>query len=548
MPVKQSVALVRVSTAIQEHGQGLDRQDSEIANFLTTHPDYELTRTISAIGQSAFSGVVHDSDSEFGQFLSSIESKPSTAPYALLLASVDRLTRLPFFEATALVNRILDVVQELVICDSGKVYSKAGGSDLGSIMELTMKIQLSHEESSLKSRRLRAARDKRKHDVSNKVKIPNYLPFWIRWNGVDYEFTEHVKTIRKMVDLRLSGMGSVAIQSYLNERLDEYPVPQRKSKQASATRWTKSRIDDVLFKEVTITGDYVIKTTYTPEEKREAKRNNIKLPAYNRDLDFVCEDLFPAVIDKVTYAKLKSGTGKGKQTNAYYNVFRGIAECTCGSSCVTSHDTKKHDLDARLYIKCNSRNQSGRVSTCRNPSTKLFPLVRSVLNHLINSPLHEVAPVTNVSRSDEVKLELDESKRLQARLRLLVESCDESELSHYLERLRTVTATVGRLELSYETLLQDEAQSVDSNVVLNNLRHVDISTPEGRRSLNAQLRKLLDSLVIDNENSMVKVTFSDGRVTEFDPTLAGDIADTYSMQYVYDRDDEDDLSDFEFDK
>ncbi|WP_394256128.1 recombinase family protein [Vibrio harveyi] len=544
---KNAVALVRVSTTIQEHGQGIDRQDSEIATFLTSHPDYELTRTISAIGQSAFSGVVHDSDSEFGQFLSSIESNPSTAPHALLLASIDRLTRLPFFEATALVNRILEAIQELVICDSGKVYSKAGGSDLGSIMELTMKIQLANEESEQKSRRLRAAREKRKHKIANKTKIPNYLPFWLCWSGKDYEFTEHVKTVRKMVELRLSGMGAVAIQSYLNEHLDTYPVPQRKSKQASATRWTKSRIDDILFKEVTITGDYLIKTTYTPEEKREAKRNNIKLPAYNRDLDFVIEGLFPAVVDKVTYAKLKTGTGKGKQTNAYYNVFRGLAKCTCGSSCVTSHDTKKHDLDDRLYIKCNSRNQSGRVSECKNPSTKLFPLARSILNYLISFPITSSKDETKVSRADELELQIKEQKELRDRFRRLsTKAATLEDEDYYLSELKTVSGTLKALEVEYKLAIHEEASSADSNIVLENLKKVRIDTPEGRLEVNSQLRQIIDVMVIDNITPLVKVTFKDGTVTEFDPNEVGDIAESHDMQFNYDRDQEDDLSDFDF--
>lgn len=542
---KNAVALVRVSTAIQEYGQGLDRQDSELASFLTSHPEYELTRTISAIGQSAFSGVVHDSDSEFGQFLSNIESNPSTAPQALLLASIDRLTRLPFFEATALVNRILDVVHELVICDSGKVYSKVGGSDLGSIMELTMKIQLANEESEQKSRRLRAAREKRKQEIANKTKIPNYLPFWLRWNGKDYEFNEYVKTVRKMVDLRLNGMGSVAIQSYLNERLDTYPVPQRKSKQASATRWTKSRVDDLLFKELTITGDYVIKTTFTPDERREAKRNNLKLPQYNRELDFVIEGLFPAVVDKVTFHKLKSGTGKGKQTNTHYNVLRSISKCTCGSGLVLSHDTKKKNLDDRIYLKCNSRNQSGRVSTCKNPSTKLFPLVRSILNYLLNFPLTYTDGQTKVSRLDELELSLKEQKDLRDRFRRLsMKAATEEDEDYYLSELKKVSGTLKALEIEHKTVLHEEANSADSNIVLENLKKVRIDTPEGRLEVNSQLRQIIDVMVIDNATPLVKVTFKDGTVAEFDPKEVGDIAETHDYQFSYDRDQEDDLSEF----
>ncbi|WP_454440479.1 recombinase family protein [Vibrio bathopelagicus] len=544
MPVKQCVALVRVSSAIQEHGHGLDRQDSEIATFLASSSDYSLTRTISAIGQSAFSGVVHDSTSEFGTWLLTIESNPARAPYALLLPSIDRLTRLPFFEATALVNRILDVVTELVICDTGKVYSKVGGSDLGSILELTMKLQIANEESEQKSKRLRAARERRKTDVANKVKIPNYLPFWITWNGTDYAFNEHVNAVRKMVEMRLNGLGAVSIQSHLNENLHLYPLPQRTSKQANSTKWTKSRIDDILFKEVTITGDYVIKTTHTPEEKRNAKRNNVKLPHYNRALDFVCVGLFPAVVDKVTYSKMKSGTGKGRQSNAHYNVLRGIAKCVCGSSCVLSHDTKKVDLDSRIYLKCNSRNQSGRVSVCRNPSTKLYPLVRAVLNHILHKPL--VTATVPVTRVDEIELALLDAQKLQSRLRSILETCEDSELSHYMKRLQESSASVSALELEYQTALSEATNVEDSSVILTNLRKLDLSTADARLAVNVHLRKLLVSLVVDATKPEVTLTFKDGSVMVFNPDLVGDIAETHTLQFEVNREEsDDDLSDFD---
>lgn len=537
---KNAVALVRVSTAIQEHGVGLKRQRDEIDKFKRDNPDYDEVRTIEEIGKSAFSGLVHSSSSEFGQFLESLEENPSLAPDALLLPSLDRLTRLPYFEATSLIGRILDVIPEIVICDSGDVYSSTS-KELGSIMALTLKIQLAHKESELKSERLRDARERRKGELASKKKILNKPPYWITWNGEDYVFNDNVKAIKKMVELRLSGLGSVSIQAHLNENLDKYPAPTK------AGRWTKSRIDDILFKEPTITGDYLIKTTYTPEEKSIAKKKKIKLPAYNRELDHIIEGLFPAVVDRVTFHKLKSGTGKGKQTNSHYNVLRSITKCTCGSGLVLSHDTKKQNLDDRIYLKCNARNQSGRVSICRNPSTKLFPLVRSILNYLINFPLTATEGQTKVSRADELELQIKEQKELRDRFRRLsTKAATEEDEDYYLSELKTVSGTLKALEVEYKLAVHEEANSADSNIVLENLKKVRIDTPEGRLEVNSQLRQIIDVMVIDNIAPLVKVTFKDGTVTEFDPNEVGDIAETHDYAFNYDRDQEDDLSDFDF--
>ncbi|MBY5946244.1 recombinase family protein [Photobacterium rosenbergii] len=536
MTKKSAVALVRVSTAIQEHGHGLSRQDSEISNFLSQHEEYELTRTISAIGESAYSGAVHDSANEFGNFLEGIEKHPTAAPDALLVASIDRLSRLPYFDAHKLIHRILAVIPELILCDTGAVYRDNGSNGLGSVVALALKISLANEESEQKSKRLRLAREKRKHQIANKEKIPNYLPFWLAWSGEEYVFNEHVKTVRKMVELRLHGLGSVAIQSYLNENLDSYPVPQRKSKQASGTRWTKSRIDDILFKEQTITGDYVIKTTYTPEEKRAAKREGKTLPQFNRELDFVCEGLFPAVIDKVKYFKLKKGRGKGQVANNHYNLLKGIAKCPCGSSFVLSHDSKHKDIENRLYLICNRRNQEGRVSTCKNKSTKLFPLSRAILSHILDKPLVASGEaLTTTSRVDELEVELEIARKDKTKADRILKSCDDDEFDMRMSEYNAAKAAVKTLELELEIAIQEASKSVDSNTALENLKGMDLTSPEGRLAVNAQLRELVSTMLIDNIKPTVEIAFKDGTTMLFDPTQAGDIADTYSWEFESDR-------------
>ncbi|WP_041053896.1 recombinase family protein [Vibrio owensii] len=538
--MKTATALVRVSTSVQEHGHGLDRQDTDISAFLTANTDYKLERTIQAIGESAYSGVVHDDSSEFGAYLNNLESKRLTPPTALLISSLDRLTRLPFFEATELINRVLKLIPELIVCDTGKRYSLSGGQDLGSLMELSLKIQLAHEESLQKSKRLRAARLKRVDQIAKKEKVLNNRPFWIDWNGTDYVLNEYADTVRKMVELRLQGMGSVAIQAYLNERPEAYPCFMYRG---TLRKWTKSRIDDILFKEKTITGTYVIKTTYTPDEKRAAKRDGVKLSAYNKDASHELKGLFPAIVDEVTYHKLKTGTGKGRVSNQYHNVLRSLGKCTCGSSFVLSYDSKVKTVEDRIYLKCNRRNQEGRLSECSNPSIKVYPLVRKILFQLLEQPLY-VEDVNKVSKSDELQKQIEENEALLQRLQKRLElDLPESVLSDLVTRLKAVTDVTASLKLDYQTAIASESESVDTNTVLTNLRNLGLKTAEQRIEVNKALRSLLSEVVVNNETKRVLFKFKSGATRWFDYEKGGDVAEAY--HFAFEQVSEADSDDFE---
>ena len=502
MTKKKAVALVRVSTDVQIDGSGLDRQDNDIKNWLSVNSDYGLIKTITASGESAYSG--KHLEGEFGDFLKAIEEGIEPKPDALLIADVDRLTRLPYFQANELVSRVLKCCGELVICRTNKKFSYKAKTNLSDALGLSMMIQLAYEESEQKSIRIRAARDKRAEDLKARRKRIKVLPFWLSDNGEEYVLNEHAKTVKRMFELYTDGYGALTIKRLLKEE-GYKPFTYR-----GKTSWfQKSLISKLLFENRAVSGTLIINRMYTEEERRQYIAEHGKpTPKFNKDKEIVIEGFYPEavpkdLVDKVRAKHKENNTGGGKESNSFRNVLRGFARCRCGAAMVLNHETKKvkdypHPNSRYTYIACSGR---GEGKECDNPSKQFYPIVKALLFWLVNrEPLFAVD--TSLGKEKEaLEVGIDKAEEELANLNDSILSYIKNGIP--TSTLKKLTDEVSRLETQLETsrARRDEINEIlvsAKDMASNNLRYLDMDTPEGRRELNLALKKLIKKVVFDN--------------------------------------------------
>jgi DNA invertase Pin-like site-specific DNA recombinase len=312
---------IRFSTPDQILGDSLRRQTEASHQYASEHGltlDEKLN--IRDLGVSAFKGSNFETGA-LGQFLVAIDDGRVAKDSFLLVESLDRLSRLPVTEALAIFQAIIGRGITIVTLIDSAIYSKERlRNDWTPLLVALVTMSRAHEESAVKSRRIKAAWEAKKVRVkTHKEVMSGRCPWWLKLSDdkTKYEIVEDKAAIvRLMFQLAKDGFGNTLIAKHLNEH--SIPTAQHaKHWQNSTTGFNLSNIA-------------VIGVLQLDQDNNGKTTTNTFI-----------EDYYPPIIDKTLFYEVQAQRSvRNRNVNASirsgrkgqcHNIFQGTARCGyCG--------------------------------------------------------------------------------------------------------------------------------------------------------------------------------------------------------------------------
>ncbi|WP_122408426.1 recombinase family protein [Pseudomonas viridiflava] len=318
--MKQAISYIRFSSARQEGGSSVERQEGMIAKWLLDHQDYELSKlNYSDLGKSGFHGEHVKEGGNFGKLLKAVMDGYIERGDVVLVEAIDRTGRLPALQMLSdVIAPILRAGVSIITLDDNTTYTEAsvGGPHL---FMLVAKIQAAHEYSRTLSRRVEDSYKKRRKDAKEKGVAPKRMtPVWLNSDGKVRE--DVAPWIKTAFELYVSGVG----KSTIAKRLRESGVERlAKTSGPSVEGWLRNKA--VIGKWETLIG--------TPEHT-------------------VIDDVYPPIIEPSLFYKAqvhaeKMRTQRPVKTAKHFLV--GLVRCSeCGKNYVMQNlHGKPHSMRCR---------------------------------------------------------------------------------------------------------------------------------------------------------------------------------------------------------
>jgi len=343
----KAYSYLRFSTPEQMQGDSQRRQ-LEQAEQYAAKEGLELDKELSFSdpGVSAFRGANAETG-DLAAFRGAIKAGLVEPGSYLLVESLDRLSRNKARKAVRILEDICEAGVAVVTLSDGKVYTEeALDDDPMAFMWAIMVAMRAHEESAMKSRRLKAAWADKRAKAKEKP-LTKLAPAWLRWNGEQWEVDEErAAVVRRIFGMALEGMG----QHRIAETLNAEGVPTFANHNGrQAHFWQRSYVRKLL-ENPAVEGSLVPHSLDYSSGKRQRTAHE-PVPGY-----------FPAVVDKETVARVRamqeSGAPKVRNgSGKVSNVLAGVARCpSCGG---TMTRVNKGPKGGRPYLACTKAKAKG---------------------------------------------------------------------------------------------------------------------------------------------------------------------------------------------
>lgn len=240
--VKRAYSYIRFSRAHQIEGDSLRRQTTTTAEYCKRHNlTLDESLNLKDLGVSAFKGRNVEKGA-LGRFIGACQAGIVPRGSALILESLDRLSRDTPRKAVNLLTQILDLGIEIHLTQAGKVFKPEDECGVELIIAIAMAMR-AHEESETKSKRLKEAfAEKRKKAASEGVHISKTLPWWLTWDEESKNIIcedARKKTLKYIFAEVAAGKSPLAVARALNDK--KTPTWRPKTKV-----WLDSRIRDAI--------------------------------------------------------------------------------------------------------------------------------------------------------------------------------------------------------------------------------------------------------------------------------------------------------------
>ena len=302
---------MRFSSSEQAKGDSIRRQTANRDQWLAAHPDVTFDDSLKPdAGRSAFK---RDAGSfatyALGGFVEMVKGGKVAAGSYLLVEGLDRISREDVGTATELllsiVNRGVVVVQ---LFPQVREFRKP--VDLPTLMYAVMELSTAHQESAMKSKRMKEVWGKKLSGAASAV-VTKMLPGWIRHEGGKLvRDPAKVKTVRRIYALALQGHGAAGIAKMLNE--EGAPVLGRATFKGRPVKWGNTTVYYILTTPAAM-GTYVPRRATRPKDQQGEP-----VPGY-----------FPAAVDADTFnavqlaLKTRATNGRGRR-GKHVNLFAGL--------------------------------------------------------------------------------------------------------------------------------------------------------------------------------------------------------------------------------
>ncbi|MDD9156280.1 recombinase family protein [Aliivibrio sp. S4TY2] len=318
----------RVSKEAQVNGDGLRRQIDNAFRFIDSKnrelmekglPTYVVAdELITDRGLSAYKGYNTAANGGLGAFLEAAKRGEVKRGSLLVVEAVDRISRMPADESRKTFGLFKEYGIDVAIVKFGVIIKHSESTTLENDLLITAAIHLAHMESQQKSNRINDRfEEKRKQEKLGGAKRTTICPLWMKISEDKKSFElipDRARVMRRIIDMKLNGMGCQRIASTLNEE----GVPYFNGK-----TWS-TRIVLKYCKMIQLYGAF--------QRVRHVRTEHCTQKQPWGDVE---QNYYPALIDEQTFLRLKNSFKKsgGRQTGAFSNLFSGLLCCPkCGSS------------------------------------------------------------------------------------------------------------------------------------------------------------------------------------------------------------------------
>jgi DNA invertase Pin-like site-specific DNA recombinase len=331
----RAYSYVRMSTDAQLRGDSLRRQVAHSQEYAASQ-GWELLEEhqLKDIGISAFSGA-NVSGGALGQFFQAIRDGKVELGSFLIIESLDRLSRQDLWKSLGLFTDIINAGVKIVSLSDGRTYTVE--TDLGDLIYSMVHMSRAHEESRMKSHRLRAAWSNKRKNASI-LKLTSQGPGWLRLSADKKKF--HVIEGRADVVVRIFEESAAGIGCYsITRRLNQARVPPF----GRAKGWQPFSVAKIL-------GNRAVLGEYQPHRVLNGKRVAEGEPI---------KGYFPAIVSEQLFYRAQNGRqerrvrGAGRKGSNISNLFSGIAKCAYCKSSMTFED-KGRGPKGGTYLVCDS--------------------------------------------------------------------------------------------------------------------------------------------------------------------------------------------------
>ncbi|RFD47787.1 recombinase family protein, partial [Vibrio parahaemolyticus] len=172
---KIAYSYTRLSTEKQIKGHGFTRQREAIEKVCCQHGWQLSDQTFNDLGVSAWKGA-NATTGALSQFID-LAKKGAIRPNSVLIVeSVDRLSRQQVDKSLRLMLELLEVGVSIFTLSDSKLYTTNSDSVMLDLMMWLMTAQRAHEESEIKSLRVRAAKKKNKELIRKGIIVTRKCP------------------------------------------------------------------------------------------------------------------------------------------------------------------------------------------------------------------------------------------------------------------------------------------------------------------------------------------------------------------------------------
>lgn len=323
---------VRFSSKAQELNDSLRRQTEASKRYAREHNLNLSEQSFEDLGVSAFHGnnASIEKNGGLALFLRAVDEGVVPADSILLVESLDRISRQSIDSALELFMSIIRRGIEIVSLIDNQVFSKdriAKDHGISLIISITTFVR-AHEESLVKSKRVKAAWDNRRTERKILSKI---CPAWLKVSD-DYShyivLEDKAKIVRRAYELALAGHGAHIISKTLNEegfKLFTKDEP-----------WQPEHVMHLL-RHQAVFGRYV------------ASRAKNVLPV---------DDQYPAIITKEQFDRVREGMatrspGRKTVSDEIGNMFSTVSYCAaCGGRFKFVATSYVSETRLRKYFRC----------------------------------------------------------------------------------------------------------------------------------------------------------------------------------------------------
>ncbi|PTY04615.1 hypothetical protein DB347_18035 [Opitutaceae bacterium EW11] len=437
---KLAYSYLRFSRLHQQLGDSTRRQATSTEAYCQ-RLGLKLDRSLELFdkGVSAFKGR-NVEKGDLGKFIALVEQGAVPRGSAIIVESLDRLSRQSPRKTVALLNRLLDLGIEVHLTSVNRVLRPNSGPDEGIDLILAVALAMrANEESETKSMRLQEAWARKREDAQKGTLLRASLPWWLVYDATRLKIVsppDRRAVVQKVFELTAKGYSSARIARLLNEK--NTPTWRPKTK-----KWLACRVRGL------VNSDGPLGTLKETAKTKAAGRTHRIEGYYPRIIDPELAAAARAQMRK----NMRGARGRPGDLSRPINMLRGLLHFQGHWCRYASHRNGLPDPETGIkghnhYYECLSEDTDGKMLWCCNST---------YLDAVLVAGLLEVT-AADLATSKETEIDISpvhglrsDLEALRIRAKNLLAAIESGSVT-VANRLREVETEIRAKEAQLETL------------------------------------------------------------------------------------------------